>query len=294
MCVILIYLLLVDASCDTRYALCSINYFSNWKLKCWHLYDDNLGSREARLPGRATCASPAAPGAGPSVLPPSAAGAPGAARSHRSLQVSPRVCTCKSHRYRDPVSWLRSSACRRNLSNYFSWSLQLSFKYIFLSDKLNLPHLAISRGLQGLVSKREVEDIKIRARFAVKKLSENFTVIFGKAWYFKKDLRFPLVKRWSCSGCPVRSLRALRSQQSPGKPWICAAAKVFSRSFITAEKRHRCREGHLYTMGFAVLHVNATLVELFQKEDGVGLIRKFIKLHLGEKEKGKFFPPLPR
>lgn len=47
-------------------------------------------------------------------------------------------------------------------------------------------------------------------------------------------------------------------------------------------------------MGFAVLHVNATLVELFQKKDGVGLIRKFIKLHLGEKEKGKFFPPIPR
>lgn len=63
----------------------------------------------------------------------------------------------------------------------FQLEFTVSFKYIFLSDKLNLPHLAISRGLQGLVSKREIEDIKIRAGFAVKKLNENFTVIFGKA-----------------------------------------------------------------------------------------------------------------
>lgn len=46
--------------------------------------------------------------------------------------------------------------------------------------------------------------------------------------------------------------------------------------------------------GFAVLHINVTLVELFQKEDEVGLLRKFIKLDLWEKKKGNFFPPIPR
>lgn len=30
------------------------------------------------------------------------------------------------------------------------------------------------------MSKRKIEEVKIRAGFAVKKLNENFTVIFGK------------------------------------------------------------------------------------------------------------------